>query len=135
LRDITRINDQLIRMQRPDGSWAQLPSRESDAYATGQALVALNQAGRLSPAHPAFKRGIAFLVATQKADGSWLVKTRRTWRRGVPYFESGFPHGKNQFISYAATAWATMALALSNRDEVSNALMGDPQPYRDSSKQ
>jgi hypothetical protein len=27
-----------------------------------------------------------------------------------PYFESGFPHGRSQFISCAATCWATMAL-------------------------
>jgi ankyrin repeat protein len=38
--------------------------------------------------------------------------------------DSGFPHGKNQFISYAATSWAVMALALSDVDQVSNALMG-----------
>jgi hypothetical protein len=29
-----------------------------------------------------------------------------------PYFESGFPHGKDQFISIAASNWATMALIL-----------------------
>ena len=29
------------------------------------------------------------------------------------YFESGFPHGKDQFISIAASSWATTALALS----------------------
>jgi hypothetical protein len=29
-----------------------------------------------------------------------------------PYFESGFPHGRNQFISAAGTNWAAMALAL-----------------------
>jgi hypothetical protein len=29
-----------------------------------------------------------------------------------PYFESGFPHGHDQWISAAATAWATMALTL-----------------------
>jgi hypothetical protein len=28
------------------------------------------------------------------------------------YFESGFPYGKDQFISLAASSWATTALAL-----------------------
>lgn len=124
-RDIAHVKDQLLRMQRPDGGWAQIPTRASDAYATGQALVALNQAGRLSPTHPAFKRGIAFLLTTQKADGSWLVETRHTWQPDNQYFESGFPYGKHQFISYAATAWATLALALSQRNEISNVLMGN----------
>ena len=29
-----------------------------------------------------------------------------------PYYETGFPHAKNQFISIAASGWATTALAL-----------------------
>jgi hypothetical protein len=28
-----------------------------------------------------------------------------------PYFEAGFPHGRNQFISAAATSWAAIGLA------------------------
>ncbi|MFM6026129.1 MAG: hypothetical protein ACKPER_24985 [Dolichospermum sp.] len=28
------------------------------------------------------------------------------------YFESGYPHGTNQFISISAAGWATTALAL-----------------------
>jgi hypothetical protein len=28
-----------------------------------------------------------------------------------PHLETGFPHGKDQFISVAGTAWATAALA------------------------
>jgi hypothetical protein len=28
-----------------------------------------------------------------------------------PYFESGFPHGHDQWISQAGTAWAMMALS------------------------
>jgi hypothetical protein len=28
----------------------------------------------------------------------------------LPYVDGGSPHGKLQFISFAATCWATMAL-------------------------
>ena len=38
------------------------------------------------------------------------VKTRAIWFQ--PHFESGFPYGKDQFISTAGTAWATLALSL-----------------------
>jgi N-acyl-D-amino-acid deacylase len=116
--------NQLLAMQRADGGWAQTAERRSDAYATGQALVAVNQAGRIPPTSVPFKKGIAFLMHSQHRDGSWLVETRHTWKRGLAYLESGFPHGKNQFISYAGTAWATMALALSERDERSPAVIG-----------
>jgi len=27
-----------------------------------------------------------------------------------PYFETGFPHGRSQFISTVATSWASLAL-------------------------
>jgi hypothetical protein len=80
----------------------------SDAYATGQALFALNVAGKLSVADAAFQRGIDYLLRTQAADGSWHVKSRSIWLQ--PYFESGFPYGQDQFISTAGTAWAAMAL-------------------------
>jgi len=36
----------------------------------------------------------------------------RNCQRFQPYFESGFPHGKDQWISVAGTNWATMALTL-----------------------
>jgi ankyrin repeat protein len=121
---VSQATSRLLAAQRPDGGWAQIETRESDAYATGEALVALNQAGRVSPSNIAFRRGIRFLLNTQQADGTWEVQTRRTRGQGVPFVDSGFPHGKNQFISYAATSWAVMALALSDVDQVSNALMG-----------
>jgi ankyrin repeat protein len=117
---------QLVALQRADGGWGQIPSRPSDAYATGQALVALNQAADVPPQDPVYEKGVAFLARSQHADGSWLVETRRTWRRGIPYAESGFPHGKHQFISYAGAAWATMALSLADRHAQSAALMGRP---------
>jgi hypothetical protein len=51
---------------------------------------------------------VAFLVRTQEADGSWHVKTRSFPFQ--PYFESGFPHGEDQWISAAATGYAATAL-------------------------
>ena len=102
---------ELRAAQRPDGGWAQIDTRGSDAYATGQALYALHEAGHVAAADPAYKRGIQYLVDTQQEDGSWLVTTRTVALQ--PLFESGFPHGRNQWISAAGTSWAAIALALS----------------------
>jgi ankyrin repeat protein len=130
-RQIETARNAILRDQRDDGGWAQISTRQSDAYATGQALVTLNQAGGLAVDDPAYRRGIDFLLRTQLPDGTWLVETRRTSSPGLPYFETGFPHGKHQFISYAATAWATMALALSRNGSPAKALVGSP-PARSS---
>jgi hypothetical protein len=103
---------ELLSEQRADGGWSQLAALASDAYATGQALVALRQAGDLSATDPAYKRGIEFLLKTQLEDGSWYVRSRAVPLQ--PYFEGGFPHGNDQWISAAATNWAAMAMALSS---------------------
>ena len=105
----------LITRQREDGGWSQLDSVESgevqsDAYATGSALVALAQAGGMKTDDPAYQRGLKYLLKTQLEDGSWLVHSRS--KPFQKYFETGFPHGKDQFISSAATSWAITALAL-----------------------
>jgi N-acyl-D-amino-acid deacylase len=73
-------------------------------------LVALHEAG-VSARSPAYQRGVRYLLDTQLADGSWLVRSR-TLPTQI-YFESGFPHGVHQFISAAGTQWATQALAWS----------------------
>jgi ankyrin repeat protein len=111
---LKKIADQLLIEQKIDGGWSQLPSRDSDAYSTGEVLVALDEAGGLSVQNTAYQKGVRFLLKTQAADGSWLVKTRMLHPAEVspPYFESGFPYGKNQFISCAGTCWAAMALSL-----------------------
>ena len=60
--------------------------------------------------HEAYRRGVNFLLRTQDEDGSWYVS-----KRAMPannYLDAGFPHGESQYISYGATAWATMALML-----------------------
>ena len=54
------------------------------------------------------RKGIANLLQTQLPDGTWLVHTRSYPVQ--PYFESGFPHGPDQWISAAATSWATLSL-------------------------
>jgi hypothetical protein len=106
IRDAVAV---LRREQHDDGGWAQLVGLNSDAYATGLVLLALHEAGNVGTDDPAYQRGVKYLLGTQEPDGSWLVH-----KRAVPinaYFESGFPHGKFQFISYAGTCWATMALS------------------------
>ena len=87
-----------------------MPTLASDAYATGLALYALHQGGGVAVDHPAYRRGVEFLLRTQLADGSRFVASRSF--PIVEYSKSGFPHGRSQFISAAATCWATMALTL-----------------------
>jgi hypothetical protein len=99
---------ELLAVQQNDGGWAQLSTMASDAYATGEALYALEHSG-IGLDNPAFRRGVEFLLRTQLGDGSWYVKSRAEPIQA--YFESGFPHRGDQWISAAATAWATAALA------------------------
>ena len=106
--EIAASRQQLLEAQRPDGGWEQEPGLGSDAYATGQALVALHEAGGLPVDHLVYRRGLQFLIETRQADGTWRIATRS--KPIQVYFESGFPHGPSQFISISGTAWAAMAL-------------------------
>ncbi len=111
-----RFRDQsraLTLEQRADGGWSQLPGLSSDAYATGQALYALQVAAGLSDSDPVIQRGRRFLLETQHEDGSWHVR-----RRAFPFqptMPSGFPHSRDSWISAAGTSWAVMALSLNPR--------------------
>ncbi|MBL8795521.1 MAG: hypothetical protein JNM56_16570 [Planctomycetia bacterium] len=109
-KEIEQAVEELRQKQRADGGWSQLETLDSDAYATGSALVVLHQAGGLAVTDAAYQKGTKFLLQTQKEDGSWQVKTRS--RPFQTYYESGFPHGKDQFISSAASGWAATALTL-----------------------
>ena len=100
---------QLMAAQRSDGGWAQTPYLASDAYATGEVLYSLRAMG-IPATDPVIQRGTVFLLRTQGQDGSWYVKSRAM--KIQPYFESGFPHGHDQWISQTATSWAAMALSL-----------------------
>jgi len=107
---ITAAGKALAAAQRPDGGWSQLPTMGSDAYATGEALYALNAAGHMAATDPVYVKGVKYLLNTQAVDGSWHVKSRSIWVQ--PYFEGGFPYSHDQWISAAGTSWATMALSL-----------------------
>ena len=75
-----------------------------------ETLASLHEAGGLATSDPAYRHGLDCLLKTQLSDGSWHVATRS--KPIQTYYESGFPHGKDQFISMAASGWATTALAL-----------------------
>jgi hypothetical protein len=109
-KDLQLAAEELIQSQRKDGGWGQTSAMDSDAYATGSALVALHEAGKLASSDPVYRRGVVFLLKSQQQDGSWLVRSRS--KPFQKYYESGFPHRKDQFISIAASGWAATALAL-----------------------
>ena len=109
---LQRFARELKAAQRPDGGWGALPGRDSDVYATAQALVALREGG-VGEIDPGWSRGVEYLVKTQAADGSWRLKSRLNPPAPLspPYFDAGYPEGHDQFISMTGAAWAVMALA------------------------
>jgi hypothetical protein len=97
--------DELLALQRADGGWSQtVPELKSDAFATGQTLYVLSLAGYTADRRE-IKRGIDFLVATQKPDGSWPMISRST--------PDGRPGSSKLLtpINCAASSWATLGLA------------------------
>jgi len=109
--EVAAATRDLSTRQRPGGGWPQLNGYPQDAYSTGEALHALHEAG-VPASDAAVRTGLAFLLRTQAADGTWRVRTRMISPAEVspPYFTTGFPYKKDEYISYAATSWATMAL-------------------------
>ena len=101
----------LAAAQQADGGWPSLEGHGSNAYATGEALVALQDAGAMPTSTPVWQRGLAFLIRTQAADGTWHVRSRLPSWISPPYYESGYPYGHDQFISTMGAAWALMAMS------------------------
>ena len=87
---VRRAVDWLVSVQREDGGWGEDEEsygtaphgryKESTASQTAWAVLGLMAAGAVD--HPATARGIAWLAATQKADGEWAE---------LPYTAVGFP--------------------------------------------
>jgi squalene cyclase len=120
---ILKARNDLLAIQRADGGWSDLPSMESGAYTTGLAMIALQSSG-LPVSDPAYQRGVRYLLSTQFEDGSWHVRTRAAGLQ--PYFENGFPHGVDQWISAAGTSLATMALTLATPPAPARTAAGAP---------
>jgi len=110
---VTAAMQEILRQQTASGGWSQLAALEPDAYATGLSLVALHEAGLRVSEEP-YRRGVRFLLSTQYPDGAWLVRTRSFPVQ--PYFESGFPFDRHQWVSAAGTGWAAQAIALTLPD-------------------
>lgn len=120
----------LLGQQQDDGGWSQLPGLTSDAYSTGQVLVALHEAAGLATSDPAYQRGLRFLLKSQEPDGSWHVSSRLHPPAPVspPYFETGFPYHHDQFISAMGTSWAAAALLHSIPVQTGSTVKRAPDP-------
>ncbi len=93
--------------QNTDGGWSQTKDMASDAWATGQALYALGRAG-IRPEESVIARAHAFLVKTQRDDGSWPM-TSRPVKPGDAGSKSLIP------ITGAGSAWAVLGLVRSRK--------------------
>jgi ankyrin repeat protein len=105
--EIVKAKRALLAVQRGDGGWSDLPSMASGPFTTGLAMMALNSSG-MPVSDSAYQRGIRYLLDTQLEDGSWHVRSRAAGFQ--PYFENGYPHGVDQWISAASSGLATIAL-------------------------
>lgn len=97
----------IVDRQNADGGWSQTPDMASDGWASGQALYALSYAGNKSN-QAAIQRGQAFLVKTQRADGSWSMISRPTMPGG---------QGSTSLIPITGggSAWAVLGLVRSTQ--------------------
>jgi len=107
-----RLAADLKAEQQADGGWRAIRGRASDVYSTAQSLVALHRAGDVAASDPAWRRGVAYLLKAQTADGTWRQKSRLFPPAPLspPYFDGGYPGEHDQFISLSAASWAVMAL-------------------------
>jgi ankyrin repeat protein len=110
---LRKLAGALQATQRPDGGWSSISGRESDVYSTGQALVALHDGGSVAIIDSSWQRGIAYLLKTQAPDGTWHATSRLHPPAPLspPYFDAGYPHGHDQFLSMQGASWAVMALS------------------------
>ncbi len=89
----------LLKSQNHDGGWGWLISEQSDAFATGMVLYALEFSGPNIDRSPMTKAR-SFLFQTQNPDGSWSVpSTKRKKKESI-----------EETASYWGTSWAVLGL-------------------------
>ena len=98
----------ILAQQQRGGGWIQHEGLAPDAYATGESLYALAMSAQIRTSSAPWKRGVKYLLNTQRADGSWFVASHSP--RIQAYFDGGFPYGHDQWISNWGTSWAALAL-------------------------
>lgn len=110
---LQRLARELKATQQADGGFVSVNGRDSDAYSTAQALVALHDGADVAIIDASYQRGIDYLLRTQAADGTWHVASRLHPPAPLspPYFDAGYPYGHDQFLSMQAAGWAVMALS------------------------
>lgn len=67
---MSRLADEMVSRQNPDGGFPLAAGGASSPFATGQTLYALRLMGR-SDSDAAIARGTAWLIEHQQSDGSW----------------------------------------------------------------
>ena len=113
---LQRMAAGLKASQQADGGWSSLDGRSSDAYSTGEVLVALHEAGGVAVTDVTWKRGIDYLLSTQAPDG-FLARGIAVASAGAGGAlrisgASGSPlYGHDQFISAMGESMAVIALA------------------------
>ncbi len=124
--ELAAARKDLLARQTASGGWPELPDYRPDAYSTGEALFALHESG--GPAGREWQRGVQFLLSTQAADGTWRIHTRMVSPASVSpkYFTTGFPYEKDEYLSYAGSCWAVMALLSALPEETHAPEAGKP---------
>ncbi len=61
--------------------------------------MTLHESGAVSVRDAAYQHGVEYLLSSQLEDGSWHARSRAIPLQ--PYFETAFPHARDQWISAA----------------------------------
>jgi hypothetical protein len=105
--DLRPLIESLLRRQNEDGGWSQTGTMASDAFATGLTLSVLGGQDAEGVGE-AIRRARAFLIQTQRPDGSWPMTSRPAEPKGPG------PARNLRPITYFGTAWATIGLVRSS---------------------
>ena len=97
---VASARSDLLALQRDDGGWGWLTGSESDALATGPAILALMESG-LTGEDEAVRKAVNFLLETQRKYGTWRVESTRARDKGAVKPTS----------VYWGTTWAAIGLS------------------------